>query len=396
MRASNDHRLNWRLRVYPLAILATLGVALLLASVTYDINDPESRLGGDYPSFYGAGSIVAGGDWDELYDATRQQEEQAGLIDDEGGYLYFSYPPFVAGVYGILATLGYQWSFLIHTVLMTAALAGAIWALWPWLRRTGIPGPALLVAALSFQPVFTAVVGGQNTALTLLLFSLGARLDRDDRPFLAGLATSLLLFKPQFGIVVLPLLVVGRRRRMFAGWVAGAVVLFTISTLLMGGSWVGDWWSRAGSFSETNLTANGANFISFPGFLANLFGNSTAVLAAGYGLAMLVAARVAWEWWRGARTLTLRHWALAAGAAMAVAPQTLFYDAGLLLLGVVSVLPRLHRSVATVAGLVAISWLQVAKSTLGWSPLGPVALVGFVLLLVQRDAAGQPEPTGVN
>jgi hypothetical protein len=368
-----------------MVIIATLLAALVFAAVSYDVDDPASRLGGDYPSFYAAGSIVNTGDWQELYSPARQQAQQAGLIDDEGGFLYFSYPPFVAALYGLLALPGYQWSFLIHTFLMLLALAGAIWALSPWLRRTGLPAAALVVVALSFFPVFAAAAGGQNTALSILLFAVAARLDHDDRPVLAGLVAALLLFKPQFGVVIVPLAMVARRWRILAGWAMGAGALFAISTLLMGGNWLTDWWSQASLFRDTNAVANGANFVSIPGFIENLLGvGSQTALLLGYGSAALLGARVALLWWREPDTETLWRWAVAAGAAMAVSPQTLFYDAGLLLLLLVALLPGWRRPVLVVAALAAISWLQVAEPVLGWSPLGPISLGALVAAVVLR------------
>lgn len=371
-----------------MVIIATLLAALVFAAVSYDVDDPASRLGGDYPTFYAAGSIANTGDWDELYSPERQQAQQAGLIDDEGGFLYFSYPPFVAALYGLLALPGYQWSFLIATVLMLLALAGATWALSPWLRRTGLPAAALVVVALAFFPVLSAAVGGQNTALSILLFAVAARLDHDDRPVLAGLVAALLLFKPQFGVVIVPLAMVARRWRILAGWAMGAVALFVISTLLMGGDWLGDWWSQASLFRDTNAVANGANFVSLPGFLENVLGvGSQTALLLGYGSAALLGARVAWLWWREPDTGALWRWAVAAGAAMAVAPQTLFYDAGLLLLLLVALLPGWRRPVLVVAALAAISWLQVAEPVLGWSPLGPISLGALVAAVVLRRPA---------
>jgi len=389
---------SWRLRVYPLAILTALALALLLATVRYDVDDPASRLGGDYPTFYGAGAIAASGEWDQLYDAGRQQQEQAGLINDEGGYLYFAYPPFAAAVYGLLTHLGYRWAFLLHTVLMALALAGAIAALQPWLRWTRLQKPALLVIALAFYPVFAGVVGGQNVALSLLLFSAAARLDHDDRAFLAGLVAALLLYKPQFGVVVLPLLLVARRWRALAGWATGAITLFVVSTLLMGGSWLGDWWGQAGDFSSLNVVANGPNFISFPGFLANSLGaGSRLAETIGYGLALLVALAVAREWWRFPHDAALWRWGLAAAAAMAVAPQTLFYDGGLLLPALVVVATSWRRVAPVVAALIAVSWLQLGKETLGWSPLGPIGLAALAYLLLRgrpgtSNAAAGPAP----
>ncbi len=395
VESATTERAAWRLKVYPLAILLTLAAAMLFAALVYDADDPESRLGGDYPAFYGAGSITNDGDWDELYSPERQQLEQAGLIDDEGAYLYFSYPPFVGGGYGLLAAIPYQWSFLVHTLLMTVALAGAVWMVRPWLQRFGLPVAAIVVAALAFQPVLRSVVGGQNTTLALLLIATAARLDHDDRPFLAGLAAALLLFKPQFGAVVLPLLLVARRWRMLGGWSAGAATLLALSSLLMGGAWLSEWWSQARQFSNINATANGANFISLPGFLENALGAGSGVAAGiGYSLALVVGAIVAYFWWRVPRHEALTRWALLAAAVVVVAPQTLFYDAGLLLLALVAMLPSLGtKAMRVVTVCVAMSWLQTTGSWLGWSPLGPMAVIavaGFLVWSVRATRSMTP------
>lgn len=385
---------SWRLRAYPLVLLITLMGALLFATIAYDIDHPTSRLGGDYPAFYAAGEIAAQGDWDELYSDARQQSEQAGLIDDEGGFLYFSYPPFVAGAYSLLAGIDYRWSFLIHTALMTLALLGAIKLLWPWLERAGWPQPAVLVLSLGFYPVLRAVPGGQNTTLSLLLLAAAARWETDDKPVRAGLALALLLFKPQFGVVLLPLLLISRRWRVLAGWTAGAAVLYLASAYLMGGVWVGEWWNQATGFSDVNATANGSNFVSIPGFFENAAGvGETVAIVAGFIVAAAFGAVVAYFWWRNPTARALERYALAAAAVLLAAPQTLFYDAGLLLLALVPVMLRLGSRLGPLLAVgIALTWLQPLSATLGWSPLGPVAWVAAALMLWQLVPAGEPTP----
>lgn len=388
MSPDRTSRAAWRLRVYPWVILITLLLALVVAAATFDVADPDSRLGGDYPAFYSAGAIAAAGDWDELYEPARQQAEQAGLIDDDGGYLYFSYPPFVAALYAPLALIGYQWSFVLHTLLMAAAVAGAVWVCWPWLERLRLPRQAMIVAALGFYPLLTAVTGGQNTSLSLLLLAAAARLDRDNRAFLAGLVAAGLLFKPQFGVIVLPLLLLTRRWRAVAGLGSGAIGLYLGSAAFVGGSWLSGWWAQAADFRDLNTAANGTNFISIPGFLENALGSGSAVATVvGYGLAAVVAAGVAFVWWRHQKSGALVRWALVGAAAVTVAPQTLYYDAGLLLLPGVAILAGSTRW-RWVGIAFVLSWTQVAADGLGWSPLGPlsVAAVGFLVLHWARAA----------
>ncbi len=371
-------RPSWRLRVYPTVLLVALVGALLFATVTYDREHPTSRLGGDYPAFYGAGAIARAGDWDELYSVERQAAEQAGLIDDDGSYLYFSYPPFVAGAYAGLAGYDYRWSFLIHTVLMGLALAGAIRLLWPWLGRFGLPPTAIFMLALAFYPLLRAVPGGQNTTLSLLLLALAARLDHEDRPLVAGLALAALLFKPQFGVVLVPLLLVARRWRVLLGWSIGAISLWAASLLLTGGAWVADWWDQAGAFRDENVAANGTNFVSLPGFFENLIGSGEpTAFVLGYGVAAAFGAAVAYFWWEHPRSCSLERYGLAGAAVVLAAPQTLYYDAGLLLLGLVAGIALLRRSqTAALAGIVLLSWSHVMADDLGWSPLGPLIWAG--------------------
>ena len=373
------------MRTYPLAVLIALVAALLLATSVYDRDHPTSRLGGDYPSFFAAGAIASDGDWDELYAGERQQSEQAGLIDDAGGYLYFSYPPFVAGTYGLIVGLGYRWSFLVHTMLMGLALYGAVRLLWPWLHHLGLPQVAVVVATLAFYPVLRALPGGQNTTLSILLLAAAARLDHDDRPIWAGVAAAMLVFKPQFGVVLALLMIVGRRWRMLAGWSAGAVSLYAASTVLMGGAWVTDWWQQAGTFRDINAEANGFNFVSIPGFLENLLGaGSPWTWIVGYSMAAVVGAAVAYYWWSNPREYSLQRWALAGAAVVVAAPQTLYYDTGLLLLGLVWFLATQSQRMGLTFGVVVIlTWAQVASQAVGWSPLGPIAWAAVVVLLAR-------------
>ncbi|MDJ0954884.1 MAG: glycosyltransferase family 87 protein [Acidimicrobiia bacterium] len=392
MDDAGDRR-AWRLRIYPIVVLATLLTSVVFAAVVFDEDDPESRLGGDFPAFYGAGKIAAAGDWDDLYSAERQQREQAGLIDDVGGYLYFSYPPFVAGAYAPLAELEYRWSFLVHTLVMLLALVGAVWLLWPWLRRLGWPPAALLVAALAFYPILRAVPGGQNTTLSLFLLAAATRLDHDERPMAAGVALALLLYKPQFGVVAVPLLLVARRWRVLGGWGLGAAGLYALSALPLGWDWAAEWWRQATSFRDLNTAANGANFVSLPGFFENTSASAVGPLL-GYALAAGFGLGVAFFWWRHPHTAALERYALIGAAVVLAAPQTLFYDAGLLLLGVVAVSSiDTARAGTLAAGMIALSWLQPLAEGLGWSPLGPIAWTVSLAVLWFLLNASQVEPT---
>ena len=128
-------------------------------------------------------------------------------------------PPPVAATYGLLSRLDYRWSYLLHTMLMGMALWGAV-----RLARPVVPvvarNPTLVFAvALVSYPLFRAITGGQNTALTLLLLVGAARFDAEDRSIVSGLFVGLMLYKPQFAVGLIVLLLVRKR------WTAAATAL---------------------------------------------------------------------------------------------------------------------------------------------------------------------------
>lgn len=365
---------------YAFVLVATIIAALVVATVTGDGADTATgRLGGDYPAFYGAGSIVLDGDVADLYDPARQASAQVGLLA-EGDVLFFAYPPPVAAAYVALAAMPYRISYLVHSLLMLAALGGSLFLLRPVapvVRR--LPGLTLLVA-LTFYPMLRAVTGGQNTALTVLLVVLALRFEHDGRPLLAGLAVAALLYKPQFGVPIAALLLVPPRWAILRGWALGAGAFYAAGAVVAGPGWVQSWWSEATGFAEVNEGVNGFLFISVPGMVANWIGTGTTVGAILVGVGLVVAAAVVLLIWTRTNDVVAR-WTLAAAAVVLVLPQALYYEAGLLV--PVTVIAGATSPVVAVIWL--LSWSQMAADALGWSPLGIVMPAALAWLVMRRN-----------
>ncbi|MEA2000559.1 MAG: glycosyltransferase family 87 protein, partial [Actinomycetota bacterium] len=242
--APSPDRGAWRLQVYPLAIIVALALAVILGAVAAGGSSaPAESLGGDYPAFYGAGQIASAGDWDNLYELDRQAEAQAGLHATTDGAVarFYAYPPQVAAAYQPLAGLDYHWSYLLHTMIMALFLWGAVLLvrpMIPWLR--GYVGLAV-AAALLFWPMFRAVTGGSNTALTVFLIAAAWRLVHEDQQLGAGLVLAGLLYKPQFAVPMIGLFLLGRYWRVVSGAAVGAVVFYVSGAVLQGWNWGVDW-----------------------------------------------------------------------------------------------------------------------------------------------------------
>ena len=373
------------------AILLALGLALTIAVVAgAGLGDGDSsggaRLGGDFPAFYGAGSIVWSGDIDQLYDPIRQQAEQTELGLD--GYLAFAYAPHVAAAYAPLSALDFQLAYAVHTLLMTAAFVAAVLVLSkpaPILRRWRWP---LIAAGLTFYPLFAAIGGGQNAPLTMLLLALVWRGLEDDRPAIVGIAAGLLLYRPQYALGVVGLLVLSRQGRAVLWAVTVGVITWAVTAVALGVGWLSTWFDKVVPFVERDAEVNASNSISILGFLQAAWGADArpAVVVGALGAALVVIALM-WLWANPNRfSIADRMGAMAIGVIL-ISPHTMFYDASLVLLAGVAMLQRSVESAdpdaRTAAMKVAIlvwfaALLHVLGDGIGATPLALVVFACFV------------------
>jgi hypothetical protein len=374
-------RSRGRSSLYPRAILLAVGIAFLVVVVTGSGSDAVSgRLGGDYPAFYAAGEL-ARDDPGSLYSPVAQGARQDGLFGAEGseGFLYFAYPPYVTIPYEALSLLPYRLSYVVHTFLMTALVIAALWILRPLVPLLRERFEHAVAGSLLFFPMFVGIFGGQNTAVVLFLLAVAFRALHDDRDVLAGLALACLLFKPQYALLVVGLSLLVRRVNVMAGFVVGAAGLFLAGVFVQGWGWVGPWLDQVRWFTELDAEVNAVNAVSWLGMAEALWGaGAPAAWVVGGLLASATAAGVAWVWWadRGRHLGTLM--ALTVPALVLIAPHAMFYDAGLL---VVPLLALASAGVTRPVGLVVLygaSFLQVAASAVGFSPLGPVTVAVFI------------------
>lgn len=374
-----------------LTLLVAAGVGIMVATGQ---GADASSVGGDFPSFYGAGSTVLNGAGGQLYDPAVQQAAQSEQFAD-GRFLYFAYPPFTAVAYAGLAWLPYEVAFVLHTVLAVGALIGAVVAFRPFARGM-LNGPSRLGIAsavcVSLYPVLRSVLGGQNATFSLLFLVLVARFDLEDHAMGTGLAAAAMLYKPQFGILVILALVIGRRWKATAWAGAGAAVLFGVGVAVAGTGWLGVWVEAVTAFGDENLIVNGWLMVSVLGFVQNLFGTAawtfvvTGLVLAAVGIPVAVG-------------VVTRRWAEIPWYAVAplvvlAAPSALYYDTAMVLVtvGVMAAWVGRRRP-WFVASVVAVSWTQALATD--WSPLFiPVLCLAALLALGSRRLPrGDLQPT---
>jgi hypothetical protein len=389
---------SFRLRTYPRALIGTILVVLVAGSLLGGgVGTPTGRLGGDFPSYYGAGTIVAEGGGDRLYDPEMQADVQADLFEDDGGYLYFAYPPYYAYPYAALSLLPFRLAFLIHALLSMLALWLAVRLaapLLPKLLATRDLQVAATAVLLVSYPMFRSVLGGQNTAFTVLLFVAVWRFAGDENDLAAGLALAALLYKPQFGLPLLVMVIVARRWHIVKWWAVGAAGLYLAGAAMLGWAWVQDWLEQVSSFNDLNIEVNGFLMVSAAGWFQNLLETPWSLILAGVTIA-IVFGTVAVVWWR--RGLSTVAIAIAAPVIVVVAPSALYYDAALAMVAFgVALDRRIAKTGFALVGFIVVSYSQLAAETLGWSPLF-LLLVATVIwaLLTYSTVEENPRVTPV-
>ncbi len=379
-------RWAWRLQFYPLAIIFALALAVVLGAVaTADSSAPAESLGGDYPAFYGAGEIASAGDWDDLYDLDRQAEAQAGLhpVSDGAVARFYAYPPQVAAVYQPFAGLDYHWSYLLHTMIMALLLWSAVLLVRPMIPRLRGHVALAVAAALLFWPMFRAVTGGSNTALTVFLIAAAWRLVHEDQQLGAGLVLAGLLYKPQFAVPMIGLFLLGRYWRVVIGATAGALVFYASGAVLQGWNWGFNWVEAAADFGRVDAELNGHSSISLIGMAENLFGvGMSAALAVAWLLAGATAVFLAWLWWRSERSDLSGLMAITMPGILLLSPHAMSHDGAVVVLSVAVVVGvwGWRDCVPWIAIIWALGATQMMIRQLGFSP-------GFFMLFVVLGGA---------
>jgi hypothetical protein len=368
-------------RFYAIGVIVAIAIALFVATLAAaESPAPANRIGGDFPAFYGAGRIAADGAWDDLYEMDRQVEAQAGLHPaDEGDVAwFFAYPPQVAFAYQPLAALDYHWSSLIHAVVMAMLLLAAVLLarpMIPWLEGRVVVAFAI---ALVFWPMFRAVTGGSNAALTVFLIVAAWRLVHGNAPVAAGLVLAGLLYKPQFAIPLIGLFLLSGYWRVVAGGAIGAAVFYATGAALQGWAWGVDWLDSASRFGRLDAEVNGHSSVSFIGMAENLFGvGASPAVVVAWGLAGATAVLLSWLWWRNGRRDLAGLLAITVPAILLMSPHAMSQDGAVVVITVAIVMgfSASRGWTAWFLTVWALGASQILIQHLGFSP-------GFVMLLI--------------
>jgi hypothetical protein len=231
-----------RMKLYPVTICVLTFFAWGISiGIGRGLTDASGNIiGADFLTFYTAGKFYLMGRMNELYDIAEQAAFQRRILAPVSfnSVCYFNYPPFTTLFCATFALGSYLNGLILWWGAGLLALALSLHLLRRELMALRVRSTGrLFLMSFLFFPTIAWFLYGQDTALTLLLYTIAFVMLRRENDLAAGLALGLLLYKPQLAIAVGMVLIIKWRWRALIGglvsvgiWIA---IGFAISPLVM-------------------------------------------------------------------------------------------------------------------------------------------------------------------
>ncbi len=309
-----------RLRAYCLILLALAVLALgALVATSKGLNDYQGRpLGTDFSNVYAAGKYVLEGRPEAPFKPALQHGKEQEIFGKDTPFYGWHYPPIFLFLAGALAFFPYLGALAIWQASTLALYLVSI--------RAILPRAEVWLPALAFPAAFINVAHGHNGFLTAALIGGGLYL-LDRKPLAAGILFGLLIYKPQFGVLIPLALAAGGHWRAF---IAAGVTVLALCAAAYFAFGIGVWEAFRESMTFTReivLEKGDTGFHKIQSVFAavRLLGGPVALAYAAQGVVFAVVAACVFWLWRGRAAFALKAAALIAGSMLAT-PYLLDYD----------------------------------------------------------------------
>ena len=337
-------------RIRRIAIALLIALALALAWVGLDplgsLSGPLTSVKlGDFPAFFSLAAIAAGSEPHRLYDFALQREIQNQIWPQlQGALLPGIYPPYVALLARPLVWLGPLWGHVVWGALQLLFLILTARAITRINSRLAEYSVEILAGLLLCAPVLLGVFGGQLIAASMFIYALcfiyqGRRDLRGEIIF--GSLIGLWFFKPHYALIMLMLPVIQWRVRVVATTALVATILYLLGSLVLGLDWIVTWCDALTRFTPMNIIPNARQMTGLLGAVTGMPDQANSALAwAALALTTALLLRLAFAARQSfSKPTGLPEFLPLFGVTVVLAtPQANFYDLGLALVAICSVL----------------------------------------------------------
>ena len=373
-------------RIAAISGLGTLAVLTWLFAFSHGTLDPLGRpLGTDFSDVWTAGKMALDGraadawTWSQHY-AVQQAVHHKADVDFYGWH----YPPPFLLIAAALATIPYVPALIVWQLATLIPFT--------WMMTRLVPLREIVLLTLAAPVTMVCLTHGHNGFLTALLLGGGLML-LDRRPFAAGLLFGCLIYKPQFALILPPLLMATRNWRAIGGAILSAGLLVAITLAIWG--WP-VWQAFLDSLPLTRHViieqgATGWQKIMSPFAAIRMWGGGIPLAYAVQLVAIIAAvAAVAWISWK--RDAPELRNALVCAAVLIATPYVLDYDYVVLLpaLAFLWIDGQRHGFLSWDKSLMALVWIaplfarSIAQFT--YVPLGLASAIIVAALAIRRQA----------
>lgn len=318
--ATGDWLTAGRLRAYSLILLVLFALGIAALGATSDgLNDYQNRpLGTDFSNVYAAGKLVLEGKPEAPFYPPLQHAREREIFGDRTPFYGWHYPPVFLFIAALVALLPYLPALLIWQATTLGIYLVSI--------RAIVPRAETWLLAAAYPAVFINLTHGHNGLLTAALIGTGLWL-LPRRPVLAGVLCGLLIYKPQFGVLLPLAFIAGGHWRAFVAATLTVIAVCAASYFAFG---AGTWEAFRQSLAFTRevvLEAGETGFHKIQSVFAavRMLGGGVALAYAAQAVALGGAAICIVWLWRGPSAYALKAAALIA-ASMLATPYLLDYD----------------------------------------------------------------------
>jgi alpha-1,2-mannosyltransferase len=215
---------------------------LLLVWTTYAIDigvpgrlDRSGHIKGhDFAHFYVLGQIANDHAADELYSFSAQAKRMDALVPHYENRFAPIHGPQMAVFFAPLARLSYERAVTIWLLLTAVGYAVCWWALWSASPRLRPYGWLAVILAAGYPAFYLLIAFGQNSVFAIGCVTAAYLALKAGRPWIAGFALGMLVYKPVFGFALPFVLLYGREWRMIGGAVLGVIVQLGVGAAYFG------------------------------------------------------------------------------------------------------------------------------------------------------------------
>jgi Glycosyltransferase family 87 len=328
------------------ALLAAFNVRLF-----WSVKDRILAGFGDFGFFYAAASIVRSGRGERLYDYEEQRQVQQALfpaVDIRPEPLIFNHLAYETLLWLPLTFFPYATAAVVWTLinLLVLVVLSSVLALYlPTAKRSSnVPWMLLLLACF---PVLMALILGQDSIVTLGLFSLTLILLKRDRRLTAGCMLALGLFKFQLILPIVGFFLLQREWRFVSGFAACSIVPLGVSLWISGIQGLLQFLrflirSNQGKSSPQQFGLHPENMPNIRGILFNVVGGAVSGKLL-FGLTVVLSAGIfAWAVTISRRSSLEVRYALAIMITLLVSYHLLVHDLTIAILPLLVIVDRMN------------------------------------------------------